>query len=110
MPYDGAVNSNIRRGLWRRRIHKDIARVHIGVEKAVIKYLREKDFNAAFSENLHIDVGLVESGNVANGDAGNSFRDHESGCAVVPEDGGYKYEFASSGIFLQQRRIGGLSA
>ena len=84
--------------------------MHIGVKEAVVKYLRKKYLNATLCQGLHVDAGVVERADVANGYAGNPLRDHKSGCAVVPEDGRHKYQFASGCVFLEQRRISRFSA
>ena len=50
------IDGNISRVIGLSRIDKNIAGMHIGVEKIVAKNLGKKDFHAPFGEQFHIDI------------------------------------------------------
>ena len=50
-----------------RCIDKNIARVHVGVEEAVVEYLREENLHASLGQCLHIDPSRIKRGDIANG-------------------------------------------
>ena len=46
---DGAVYGDVLGGAFIiRKCHKDIARVHVGVEEVVLKHLSKKEFDSGF--------------------------------------------------------------
>ena len=51
---DGAVDGDVARVGGVREVHKDIAGVHIGVEKVVLKNLGKERFHAPVGQDLKV--------------------------------------------------------
>ena len=67
---------------------KNVARMHIRMEKIVPKYLREKNLNAIFGQCLDVGSGFPESLYIADLCAENSFLNQHLGSTVIPVDVG----------------------
>ena len=65
---------------------EDVARMHVGVEKAVAKDLGKEDLHAEASESLEIDRVVLEAIHLADGRALHALHDHDFAVAPVPID------------------------
>ena len=68
-----ADNAEIQRDIAAIRRDENIARVHVGMEKAVFEHLGEEDFHAVLGEFLQINALFFQAVDVGNGRAVHPF-------------------------------------
>src|SRR5690606_35303857 len=85
---DTEVDGNVLRVGGIADIDKDIARMHVGMEKTVAEYLGKEDLHPFFRQYLHIDARLFERGYVGNRNPVNAFHHQHRFVGVVPVDEG----------------------
>ena len=63
---NATINADILRIFWVLRINKNIAGVHIGMEKAITENLGEKHLHATFCQQFHISAVSFQCLNIRN--------------------------------------------
>src|SRR5690606_3892675 len=66
--------------------HKNVARMHVGVEEAVSEDLGEKDLHATLGQFFHVCALGLERLHIGNGGAVDALHDQHFGAGVVPVD------------------------
>ena len=105
MSDDSAVHGHVARVFGGRAVDEDIARVHVGVKKAIPKYLSEKDLHAALGKQLDIYLLLLERRNIAYRHAIYPFADHDLLAGERPVHFGYIDQVTRFKVASQLRRV-----
>src|SRR5690554_3058181 len=88
-------------------VHKDVARVHVGVEEAVPEHLGEKDLHAFLGQHFHVHAGISQSVHIGNGNAVDALH-HQYGLAgVIPVDEGDVDQLGVFEVATQLAGVGG---
>ena len=107
---DGAVHADIG---WVGRIggvHKDVARMHVGMKEAVLKHLGEKNLHAAFAQQLQVGTPGTQRLNIGDGNARYTLHGQHVAAGVVPVNLGYIEQLVVLEIASQLAGVGGLAA
>ncbi len=83
---DAAVDGNVLRRPRVDRADENVAGVHVGMEEAVAKNLREEDFHAALGEQFHVGALIRQAGHVGDLQAVDTLHDQHFRAAPVPVD------------------------
>jgi hypothetical protein len=86
---DAEVDRGIARILGIRDIDEYVAGVHVGVEKIVAEYLREKDIDAVFRKPPNVRAACLEAGNIADRNPVNALHREHVRPRVIPIDFGH---------------------
>ena len=78
-----AHNAEIQRDIAAFIVHQNIARVHIGVEKAVFEHLGEEDFHAIARQPFQIHAAPLQLGHFGNRRAVHPLHGHHAFAAIV---------------------------
>ena len=85
-PHDTAVDPDVLGVLRMVVANKNIAWMHVCVEKAVAEHLGEKDLHAAFRQQLHVRALRFQRLHVGNRDPVNPLHDHHVFATVIGVD------------------------
>ncbi len=85
---------------------EDVARVHVGMEKAVAEHLREEDLDAGAGEPRNVDALGLQTLDLADGNARHALHHHDLGTTPVPVDLGDEQQRRMQKIAAQLRAVG----
>lgn len=102
---DPAIQPNPHRILWMLRFNEHVARVHVGVEKAVSEHLSEEHTHTAFREQFHIGAIRFQAFNIRDLDAIYSLRNHDSFITKVRKNFWYVKLFTAFEVATQLNRV-----
>ena len=88
---------------------EDVARMHIGVEIAIAKHLREKNLDARASEPRNVDALLPEPFDLADRRSRHALHHHDFTRAPIPVDFGHEQQRRVQEVAPQLRAIGGFA-
>ncbi len=78
-----AINADIFRVFRVFIAYEDVARVHIGMEKAVAKDLSEEHLHAAFRQQFHVGAVFLQRRNIRHRNAVNALHHHHPFTTVM---------------------------
>ena len=88
---------------------QDVARVHVGVEEAVAKHLREENLHARARQLLDVDALLAQRRDLRDRRAVHALHHHHLGRAVVPVHLRHQQQRRVREIAAQLARVGRLA-
>ena len=93
----------------RRIAHKNVARVHVGMEEAVAEHLGEKDLDPGARQLLEIDTRGHDAVELADRNAVHALHDDHALAAIIPMHLGHAQQGGAGEIAPQLRAVGGLA-
>jgi hypothetical protein len=81
---DAAHNAKIHRSQTPIGQHKQIPRMHVGVEKSIAEHLHEKRPRRFFHRGIKVDAGFFHALHIAGGKTHDPFQGHDAPCGQRP--------------------------
>ncbi len=108
-PDDAEIQRDIAAQGLGRHAHQDVAGVHVGVEEAVAKHLREEDLHAVARQLMRVDAGRTQFVGVRDAHAVHALHHEHLRGAPVPEHLGHQQQLGLGEVTAQLAGVGGLA-
>ena len=106
---DAEVQRDVAAEGRRRQADLDVAGVHVGVEEAVAKDLREEDRDAVARQLLDVDAGVAQPAQLADRHAVHALHHDHAGGAVIPHHLRDHHQPQAVHVAAQLGGVGGLA-